>query len=125
MKVKIVSRILTFVGIGACARLSHRSCPAGFTHSVFQSAACSQGHLAHSFIDCRSVLDAHQVFVCVLLLRGALSGQIGELPDVHLLRSKDMGLRPRLSIGIDVPSLYGRFSCKSRLSSAMATLLTP
>ena len=31
MKVKIVSRILTFVGIGACARLSDMSYPAGFT----------------------------------------------------------------------------------------------
>lgn len=121
MKVKIVSRILTFVGIGACARLSHRSCPAGFTPYFRALLAPSLGPL----IDGRSVLDAHQVFVCVLLLRGALSGQIGELPDVHLLRSKDMGLRPRLSIGIDVPSLYDRFSCKSRLSSAMATLLTP
>jgi hypothetical protein len=52
MKVKIVSRILTFVGIGACARLSHRSCPAGFTHSVFQSAACSLTWPINRWLQC-------------------------------------------------------------------------
>jgi hypothetical protein len=40
MKVKIVSRILTFVGIGACARLSHRSCQSRRIHSLRISERC-------------------------------------------------------------------------------------